>query len=372
MATGRGGKGDPTIWAIPIFFLTMAGEFLLHRRRASRNGSTPGTYERKDTATSLTMGTLSVVLPLLLPKVLRPITPGKGRFGAGFVGLTATAVAVTTIADRKAAQDRQRLPEGSHLTPHQPTPSERIASASGVAAVGMGLLAISTWWASVTSIDRLWSKRFLHLGRGPVAWLVALLGWDFIYYWNHRTMHERRFMWAIHVVHHSSERYNLSTALRQPVADALGTFVPYSALCLVGVTPELVLASRGINLLYQYWIHTELVGTLGAAEAVLNSPADHRVHHGVNPQYLDRNHGGILISWDKAFGTYEPEVETVRYGLTKNVNSFNPWTVITHAYQDLVKDLSTSRSWRERLSHLLLEPGWGDKQKALQEAASAA
>ncbi len=371
MATGRGGKGDPTIWAIPIFFLTMAGEFLIHRRRAKLTGATPGTYERKDTATSLTMGTLSVVLPLLLPKVLRPLTPGKGRFGPALVGLAATAVATTSIADRKVKQEQLHA-EHDHSTPQGLTPIDRVARASGVAAIGLGLLAVSTWWASITSIDRLWSKRFFHLGRGPVAWLVALLGWDFIYYWNHRTMHERRFMWAIHVVHHSSERYNLSTALRQPVAEALGTFVPYSALCLVGVTPELVLASRGINLLYQYWIHTELVGTLGAAEAVLNSPADHRVHHGVNPQYLDRNHGGILISWDKAFGTYEPEVETVRYGLTKNVDSFNPWTVITHAYRELAQDIANSRSWRERLGHLLLEPGWGEKQRALREATPAA
>ncbi len=137
-------------------------------------------------------------------------------------------------------------------------------------------------------------------------------------------MHESRHLWAIHVVHHSSERYNLSTALRQPVADTLGTSVPYGLLCLAGISPELVATARGVNLLYQFWIHTETIGRLGPTEAVLNTPSHHRVHHGSNRQYLDRNHGSILIVWDRLFGTFEPEDEPVVYGLTKDIKTFNP------------------------------------------------
>lgn len=156
-----------------------------------------------------------------------------------------------------------------------------------------------------------------------------MLGWDFIYCWSHRFMHASRYRWAIHVVHHSSEHYNLSTALRQPVADALGTFLPYSLLALIGIHPTLIAQARGINLLYQYWIHTDTIGRLGPLEEVLNTPSHHRVHHGSNPQYLDRNHGSILIIWDRLFGTFEREDEPVVYGLTKKIDTFNPLRVAT-------------------------------------------
>ncbi len=129
-------------------------------------------------------------------------------------------------------------------------------------------------------------------------------------------MHESRWLWAIHVVHHSSERYNLSTALRQPVAERFGAMLPYGLLSLAGVRPELIETARGVNLLYQYWIHTEAIGRLGPAEEVLNTASHHRVHHGSNPQYLDRNHGSILIVWDRLFGTFDREDEPVVYGLT--------------------------------------------------------
>ena len=185
-----------------------------------------------------------------------------------------------------------------------------------------------------------------------------MVGWDLIYYWNHRLMHESRAMWAIHVVHHSSERYNLSTALRQPVADSLGVFVPYGLLCLVGVRPELVAQSRAINLLYQYWIHTDAIRKLGPAEEMLNTPSLHRVHHGSNRQYLDRNHGGILIVWDRLFGTHEVEDEPVVYGLTKNIDTFNPVRVASHEHRDMLRDVAQSTTWRERLSFVLRGPGW--------------
>jgi sterol desaturase/sphingolipid hydroxylase (fatty acid hydroxylase superfamily) len=165
-------------------------------------------------------------------------------------------------------------------------------------------------------------------------------------------------MWAIHVVHHSSERYNLSTALRQPVADALGTFVPYGVLALFGIRPELILQARAINLIYQYWIHTDTIRTLGPFEAVFNTASHHRVHHGTNRQYLDRNHGSILITWDRLFGTFEPEDDTVVYGLTKNINTFNPARIAAHEHREMLRDVGQSTTWRDRLNFVLRGPGW--------------
>ena len=174
-------------------------------------------------------------------------------------------------------------------------------------------------------------------------------------------MHSSRYMWAIHVVHHSSEHYNLSTALRQPVAEAFGTFVPFGSLCLLGIRPGLVETARGVNLLYQYWIHTETVGRLGRAEEVLNTPSHHRVHHGSNRRYLDRNHGSILILWDRLFGTFEPEGERVVYGLTKNIDTFQPGRIATHEYAAMLRDVAGSTSWRERLSYVGARPGLGQR-----------
>jgi sterol desaturase/sphingolipid hydroxylase (fatty acid hydroxylase superfamily) len=172
-------------------------------------------------------------------------------------------------------------------------------------------------------------------------------------------------MWAVHVVHHSSERYNLSTALRQPVADALGTFLPQGALCLAGFQPGLVASARGINLLYQFWIHTETIGSLGPLEKVLNTPSHHRVHHGSNPQYIDRNHGSILILWDKLFGTFEPEKERVVYGLTKNINTFNPLRIAAHEHLEMFEDVDRAVGWRNRLSYVLRGPGWAYSHRDL-------
>jgi sterol desaturase/sphingolipid hydroxylase (fatty acid hydroxylase superfamily) len=233
-----------------------------------------------------------------------------------------------------------------------------------VATIAMGGVAVAATWASRTTPQRLWRHRFLpELGAGPVALALAIVGWDFIYYWNHRLMHESRYMWAVHVVHHSSERYNLSTALRQPVADALGTSVPYGALCLVGISPELVATARGVNLLYQFWIHTETIGRLGPFEEVLNTPSHHRVHHGSNSQYLDRNHGSILIVWDRLFGTFEREDQRVVYGLTKNIDTFNPTRIATHEYAGMLRDVARSTGWGERISHVVRGPGWATRHR---------
>ena len=346
--------------AIPVYFGGMGAEYRWLRRHHAERGSTPADYERRDTIASLAMGVGSLLAPLVLPKLLAPLTPTKGRLGKGLVAAAAGAAALTVIADRVARGRSSRRPVRL---------ARRVAQATGVVAVSTGGVAVAATWSSLTTTDRLWRLRLVDdLGAGPAALALAVLGWDFIYYWNHRFMHESRYMWAIHVVHHSSEHYNLSTALRQPVADAVGTFVPYGALALLGVRPELISSARGINLLYQYWIHTDTVRRLGPLEQVLNTPSHHRVHHGSNRQYLDRNHGSILIVWDRLFGTFEREDDLVVYGLTKNIDTFNPIRIATHEHAAILRDVARSTTWRDRLSHVLRGPGWSEHERRLRAA----
>ena len=365
MAT-RLGKGlDLTLVAIPGYFAAMGAERRWLERRSEQSGPTAADYERRDTVASLTMGVASVFAPMVLSKLLRPVVPGRGRFGKALVGVAAGAVVATTMADavvRRAERDRVDDPAPDA----DPAPiARKVAQVGGVTAIVAGGVAITTTLASRTTADRLWRHGRRHdRGTGPLALTAAVLGWDFIYYWNHRFMHTSRYMWAIHVVHHSSERYNLSTALRQPVADAFGTFVPYSLLTLLGIRPRLIEAARGINLIYQFWFHTDTIRTIGPFEQVLNTPSHHRVHHGRNPQYLDRNHGSILITWDRLFGTFEPEDEPVVYGLTKNIKTFDPMRIATHEHVDMLRDVARSTTWHDRLSFVLRGPGWAYRKHA--------
>jgi sterol desaturase/sphingolipid hydroxylase (fatty acid hydroxylase superfamily) len=364
---------DSTVVAIPVYFGTMGAEYLWLRGHADERGPTPADYERRDTVTSLTMGFGSLVAPLVVPKLFGPITPGKGKYGKALVATAVAAVAVTTVADLVARlESTEEEPPTSTRRRRDAAAraARRVASVGGVVAVATGGIAITSTLASRTIANRMWNRRLVRdLGRGPAALAAATLGWDFIYYWNHRFMHESRYMWAIHVVHHSSERYNLSTALRQPVADAFGTFVPYSLLALLGLQPELIEQARGINLLYQYWFHTDTIRRLGPFEKVFNTPSHHRVHHGRNRQYLDRNHGSILITWDRLFGTFEPEGEPVVYGLTKNLDTFNPARVAGHEHFEMLRDVARSESWRDRLSFVFRGPGWAYRRHAEQASA---
>jgi sterol desaturase/sphingolipid hydroxylase (fatty acid hydroxylase superfamily) len=369
---------DLTVAAVPGYFATMGLEYAWLRRRAEREGPSAADYERRDTVTSLTMGVGSLLAPLAAAKLLGPITPGSGRYGRALVASAATAVAVTTVADRVARLEDDPGPD-DRAAPHRVErrrrlgrAARRVAAVGGVAAVVTGGTAVTTFLADRTRASRLWEHRVLpDLGNGPLALAAATVGWDFIYYWNHRFMHSSRFLWAIHVVHHSSERYNLSTALRQPVADAFGVFVPYGALALLGIRPSVILQARGINLLYQYWIHTDAIRTIGPFEEVLNTPSHHRVHHGSNDRYLDRNHGSILITWDRLFRTFVREREPVVYGLTENIETFNPAIVATHEHRAMLGDVHRSRTWRERLSYVLRGPGWAKRREAERKAAAA-
>ena len=192
------------------------------------------------------------------------------------------------------------------------------------------------------------------------AWILVFLADDFCYYWFHRISHENRFFWASHVVHHSSKRYNLSTALRQTWTGSFMSFVFWLPMALVGFHPVMILAQMSVSLLYQYWIHTELIDKMPRwFEAVFNTPSHHRVHHATNPQYLDRNHAGILIIWDKMFGTFEPEVEKPVYGLVKNIATYNPVKIALLEWHAMFKDALTSRtSLANRLRYFIKPPGW--------------
>ena len=192
----------------------------------------------------------------------------------------------------------------------------------------------------------------------PLTWVLLFFADDLAYYWFHRVSHESRVFWASHVVHHSSQHYNLSTALRQTWVPM--TYLPFwLPLPLLGFEPWMVLLAQSWSLIYQFGLHTERIGRLPRPlEAVLNTPSHHRVHHGANEQYLDRNYGGILVIWDRLFGTFEPEGERVRYGLTKNLATFNPVRVAFHEYAALGRDLRAARSWRTRWNVLLRGPGY--------------
>ncbi len=192
------------------------------------------------------------------------------------------------------------------------------------------------------------------------AWILVLLADDFCYYWFHRISHENRFFWASHVVHHSSQRYNLGTALRQTWTGSFMSFVFWLPMALLGFHPVMILAQMSVSLLYQYWIHTELIDKMPRwFEAIFNTPSHHRVHHATNPQYLDRNHAGILIIWDKLFGTFEPEVEKPVYGLVKNISTYNPIKIALLEWYYMFRDAFTSKtSLANRLRYFVKPPGW--------------
>jgi sterol desaturase/sphingolipid hydroxylase (fatty acid hydroxylase superfamily) len=357
---------DLSVAATPLYFGAMAWEHRTLQRRGVDVGTSSAGYLRPDLAASLAMGVGSLAVPIC-QYLGRSVVPRRGRFGSVVLGAVAATAAVTTAADVVARRAQRGIAAGRDDV-RRLRRARRVAEVGGVAAIAGAGVVLTATTGHLSSMKRQWAKgRHRDLGTGVVAWTVALVGWDFVYYWNHRFMHEVRGMWAIHVPHHSSQRYNLGTALRQPVASAFGVWVPYSALARAGVRPSLVEHSRAINLMYQFWIHTDTIRSLGRAEAVLNTPSHHRVHHGSNQRYLDRNHAGILIVWDRLFGTFQrelPDEDPVVYGLTKNVGSHNWWTVATHEYRQMFRDIADSRTWRDRLSFVLRGPGWAFDRRA--------
>ena len=365
---------DLSVAVTPLYFGSMAWEQRALKQRAEVAGPSAADYLAPDTRTSLAMGVLSLTTPLTaaLASYAIPFRTGTGRGRSGRIGRIVVGVAVaaavaTTVADRVAAQ----ADVATHAGRRARARARKVAEVGGVAAFAAGGVALAATAGALTSAKRLWAKGSRRdMGNGVVPWTIAMVWWDLAYYLNHRFMHEVRAMWAIHVPHHSSEHYNLSTALRQPVAGAFGVWVPYGLVARMGVRPSIIETSRALNLIYQYWIHTDTVRTIGAAEEVLNTPSHHRVHHGRNKRYIDRNHAGILIIWDRMFGTFQREQpdEPVVYGLTKNIETYNLWTVSTHEYRDMFRDVARSTNWRDRLGFVVGSPGWAYARRAELDA----
>lgn len=191
-----------------------------------------------------------------------------------------------------------------------------------------------------------------------LGWVVLFLGVDFCYYWFHRASHEVNLLWAAHVVHHQSEDLNLAVALRQAVFQPLLSWVFYLPLALVGFSAVMFGTVLALSTLYQFWIHTRLVGRLGPLEWFLNTPSHHRVHHGRNPRYIDKNHGAVLIIWDRLFGTFQVEDEEVVYGITEPLGSFNPVFANFHYFGSLLEDARSAERLRDRARVWFMRPGW--------------
>jgi alkylglycerol monooxygenase len=193
---------------------------------------------------------------------------------------------------------------------------------------------------------------------GWLSFVILFLAYDFCYYWSHRFAHQISLFWGGHVVHHQSEEFNLSVALRQSATSFIWSFPFYLPLALLGFSPVQLVFVGGLNLLYQFWIHTEHIDRLGPLERIMNTPSHHRVHHGRNPKYIDKNYAGVFIIWDRMFGTFVSEEERPDYGITKPLNSWNPLYANVSHYLDLARSVPKARSFSDKMRMLFYKPGW--------------
>ncbi|MCX5044340.1 sterol desaturase family protein [Aldersonia sp. NBC_00410] len=267
-------------------------------------------------------------------------------------------------ADPGRSDGEHRPPPGSYET--------RDARAS----IGMGLVSIVTTAAWKAIALFVYAAIYAYVAPWQLSatqwytWVIALFGVDLLFYLYHRTAHRVRLIWATHQAHHSSEYFNFATALRQKWNNS-GEIVAWLPLPLLGVPPWMVFASFSVNLVYQFWVHTEHIGKLARpVEFVFNTPSHHRVHHGRDPEYLDKNYGGILIIWDRMFGTFTPEIERPHYGLTKPVETFNIWRLQFHEYAAITADVRSAARWRDRVGFVFGPPGWLPRSGAPARAGS--
>ena len=189
-------------------------------------------------------------------------------------------------------------------------------------------------------------------------WISLLVFQDFMFYWLHRVDHYSRFFWAVHVTHHSSEEFNLTVGFRSSVFQPLYRFIYFIPLVLIGFQPLDILFIYAATQIYGILIHTKTIGKLGILEFILSTPSHHRVHHASNIKYLDKNMGMFLIIWDRLFGTFAKEEETVVYGLTANVNSYNPVTMVFHEWKAIFKDVVKTKGLKNKLGYVFGPPGW--------------
>ncbi len=197
-------------------------------------------------------------------------------------------------------------------------------------------------------------------------WIIGMLLYDFLYYWSHRISHERQFFWASHVVHHQSEDFNLSTALRQTGTSFIATWLFYIPCFLLGMPISMFVSIASVQLIYQFWVHSEHIPKLGAVEWLFVTPSNHRVHHAQNTDYVDKNYGGLLIVWDRLFGTFKEENEhqPAVYGIRTPLKSFNPLWANLHIYAGMLRDAWHAQSWRDKLQVLWARTGWRPEDAA--------
>lgn len=235
-----------------------------------------------------------------------------------------------------------------------------------LASIGLGIMSQLTGLAGQAVLLGVYVLAWEHLRLFELSatdawvWLAGLLLYDLLYYWNHRLGHRVAFFWAAHVVHHQSEDYNLSTALRQPSTYFLGNWIFYLPMALLGFPPLVYAVVALVDLLYQFWVHTQQVGRLGGFDRWFCAPSNHRVHHAVNERYVDKNYGGILLVWDRLFGSYEPEHEDEPcvYGSRAPLHSWDPIRANLQVYASLWHDSRHARSWADKLRVWLAPPGW--------------
>ncbi len=275
----------------------------------------------------------------------------------GFVLLVLAEIIVARIRDRSRYEPRDTLT------------SLMLGLGSTIAGVLTGgiFVAIALW---------IYQYRLFEIGYSWWAFLLVFVLDDLAYYWVHRAGHRIRWAWAAHVIHHSSQHYNLSTALRQTWTGFFGaTFILKLPLFLIGFPVPMVAFVGGINLIYQFWIHTEVISRMPRwFESVMNTPSHHRVHHATNPRYLDKNYAGVFIVWDKMFGTFTPELdaEKPRYGIVKNLGSFNLIWAAFHEWVGIAKDVWAAPTLRARLNYMIKPPGWShDGSRETSESIKA-
>lgn len=230
-------------------------------------------------------------------------------------------------------------------------------------ALGLGFIMLSVFTKSVVlyCYNFLYQYRFFSISNTRAwTWLLCFFADDFTYYWFHRISHIIRFFWASHVVHHSSQFYSFAAALRQTwTGNITGVFLFWGWMPLAGFDPTIIIVVKSISLIYQFFIHTERIHKLpGCFEYIFNTPSHHRVHHGSNEEYLDKNFGGILIIWDRMFGTYLPETTRPKYGLTKDINSNNIFTIAFYEWAAIYKDLKHADNKSDKWNYLFNKPGW--------------
>ena len=234
-----------------------------------------------------------------------------------------------------------------------------------VSSLSMGIGNVITGLVSkvvvFSSIVLVYNYRIFSLDRTTWwYWVAIFFADDFSYYWFHRTSHQVRYFWASHVVHHSSQYYNLGTALRQTwTGNISGGFIFYLWMPLLGFHPVDIFLMQTISLIYQFWIHTEAISRLPRPiEFIFNTPSHHRVHHGSDLKYLDKNHAGILVIWDRMFGTFQDEEERPHYGLTKNLSTYNLFSIAFHEWREIFKDISKAHGFKAGVGYVFGPPGW--------------